>query len=195
MGQSGPQVLLVHPCPSCSNLESPLSHAPLRTIRTMHAPVRSPAGHTLYLRRPDGCTDSIGCDPGQVPCRFVVSAPGSAPALHAEQDSEQAQHGDMLFAAPGGTLTHQVPPAHEAAKQRAACMCLEGGVALDATCNDLPALPVHRVGLCCWQVFWGTFLPRPYCRPPGRARLPATLQHLGAGAHLAPHATRLLTST
>ena len=45
-------------------------------------------------------------------CRFVVTAPENAPALLAEQDAEQAQYGDMLFAAPGSTPTHQVPPAY-----------------------------------------------------------------------------------
>ena len=74
------------------------------------------------MRQPDGSTDSSMTS--AMLCRFVVTSPETAPALHAEQDAEQAQNGDMLFAAPGSTLTHQVPPAHGKSANRALHACV-----------------------------------------------------------------------
>ena len=155
----------MHAYPRRSNLETQLSPA----CSPLHqAPINSPAQHTLYLRQPDGCNSS-SLTPALL-CRFVVTAPEDAPALHAEQASEQAQHGDMLFAAPGSTLTHQVPPAHGKLPINRLHACV-----LRALWHLLP------LAMICWHCHctkWppaaGKCLgPSSFRRPLGRARLPA----------------------
>ena len=119
-----------------------------------------------------------------------MTAPENAPALHADQDSEQAQHGDMLFAAPGSTLTHQVPLAYcklpnnglHACVLRALwrllplamisrhCQCTEWALLLGSLLGHISAEPISAepILLSTWQgQITSKLTASSFWRPPG----------------------------